>query len=408
MEKILNQKSILIVSEYFYPEEFKINEVALAWIEKGYKVGVVTTVPTYPAGEVFPSYQNCFYQYESYQGIDIYRVKSVTGYKKSLIKKILKYFSFMFFATFVTLKIGKKYDFIFGFDIGSLTCMVPAVILHKVYKKRVVLWVLDIWPDSVYAYGFKKTKLLEFFLNYFVRFVYKNTSAFAISSKGFYDKISQYLDTQKEILYAPNWSDQFKDKYESFSFSQDEKIHFTFAGNVGRVQNLDNIIKAFCAIDKKLLQKAQLNIIGDGSYLENLKQLTQKEHFFNIFFWGRKPRKDMQKYFRASDFLIVSLVNKPIFSLTVPAKLQTYIATKKPIIAILDGDAAKIVIENNLGFSAHPSDLESIKNLFEASILLSPKQKEIFMRNSQKLSETIFNREKIIDNLLQLTIKGDN
>ena len=407
MEEILSQKSILIVSEYFYPEEFKINEIALAWKEKGYKIGVVTSVPTYPIGEVFQPYKNHFYQHEIYEGIDIYRVRSVTGYKKSIFKKILKYFSFMFFATFVTLKIGKKYDYIFGFDIGALTCMIPAVVLNKFYKKRVVLWILDIWPDSVYAYGFKKTKFLESVLNSFVRFVYRNTSSFAISGERFRDKVIPYLDAKKEIVYAPNWADELDETYEPFSFSQDEKIHFTFAGNIGKVQNLDNVIKAFGKIDATLCKQAQLNIIGDGSYLETLKLLVEQAKISNVVFWGRKPRNEMQRYFQASDFLIVSLIDKPIFSLTVPAKVQTYIAAKKPIIAILEGDAAKIIDENKLGFSVKPNDLNAIKNVFVKSIKLSKDEKEVFIQNSHRLSETIFSKEKIIDKLLAITI-GDS
>ena len=406
MEKILSKKSILIVSEYFYPEEFKINEVALEWKKKGYSVDVLTTVPTYPESKVYDGYENKLYQKENYDGINIYRVKAVTGYKTSLVKKLLKYFSFMFFATFVALKITKKYDYIFGFDVGALTAMFPAIIAKKFYKKRVVLWILDIWPDSVYAYGFKKTKVLSFLLDRFVSFIYNNSSALAISSQGFQEKITPYLKRRREILYAPNWADKLDESYQQFSFSQDEKVHFTFAGNIGTVQNLDNIIKAFGYIDKNLFQRAQLNIIGDGSYLEELKLLVKKEKISNVVFWGRKPRKEMQRYFQASDFLIVSLIDKPIFSLTVPAKVQTYIAAKKPIIAILEGDAAKIVEENYLGFSVKPNDLDAIKNVFVKSIELSEDEKEVFIKNSQKLSETTFNKEKIIDKLLALTV-GD-
>lgn len=154
-----------------------------------------------------------------------YRVKAVTGYKDSLFKKLLKYF-----MIFGSLKIGKKYD------IAALTCMVPAIVLKQFYKKPVTLWV---WPDSVYAYGFKKTKILEFFLNSFVKY----TSNFA---KGFEKKILPYL----EIFYAPNWADYLNKDLEKFQFTEDNKIHFTFAGNIGRVQNLDNVIEAFGRLDE--------------------------------------------------------------------------------------------------------------------------------------------------------------
>ncbi|MDT8339219.1 MAG: glycosyltransferase WbuB, partial [Sulfurimonas sp.] len=233
-----NTKKILIVTEYFYPEEFKINEVALEWKNKGYDVDVLTQNPTYPYGEIFEKHKNSWYSKELWNGIIIHRVKAVTGYKTSLFKKFLKYFTFMFLGSLVSLKIGKKYDYVFGFDVGALTGMVPATILRQFYKKSVTLWIQDIWPDSVYAYGFKKSKVLEFFLNSFVRYVYRYTSNFAISAKGFEQKITPYLKENKEILYAPNWADEFNKELEPFEFSKDEKVHFTFAGNIGKVQNL--------------------------------------------------------------------------------------------------------------------------------------------------------------------------
>lgn len=157
-------KKFLIVTEYFYPEEFKINEVAQEWKNKGYEVDVLTQNPTYPKGQIFENYKNKWFSKETYEGMTVYKVKAITGYKTSLFKKLLKYFSFMILGSIVSLKIGKRYDYVFGFDVGALTGMVPAVVVRQFYKKPVTLWIQDIWPDSVYAYGFKKTKIFEVFL----------------------------------------------------------------------------------------------------------------------------------------------------------------------------------------------------------------------------------------------------
>lgn len=395
-------KKILIVTEYFYPEEFKINEIALAWKDKGYDVDVLTQFPTYPAGKIFDGYKNKWYLKDTYNGINIYRVKAVTGYKNSLFKKLLKYFSFMILGSMVSLKIGKKYDYVFGFDIAALTGMVPASVLKKIYDKPVTLWIQDVWPDSVYAYGFKKTKTLSFFLDGFVKSVYHNSSSFAVSGKGFTEKVRQYTKGDQPIEYLPNWADKFDHTLIPFKFSQDQKIHFTFAGNVGKVQNLDNIIKAFGSLKTEYLIKAQLNIIGDGSHLESLKKLVKESNYNHVVFWGRKPRDEMYKYFSASDFLIVSLVNKPIFSLTVPAKTQTYIAANKPILAIINGDASDIVRDNCLGYSANPDNLAEIQNAFIKCINTNEEELATFSKNCKMLTDTTFNKDKIIDALLQL------
>jgi len=400
----VNRKKILIVTEYFYPEEFKINEIALEWQKKGYDVDVLTNFPTYPAGKIFDGYENRWYQKDNYEGVTVYRVKSVTGYKGSLFKKLLKYFSFMFFGTFVALRIGKRYDYIFGFDIAALTSMVPAILIKKVYKKKVTLWIQDVWPDSVYAYGFKKTRLLSFFLNGFVKFIYKNSSNFAVSGQGFIEKVKTY-SIDKKIEYLPNWADDFNKDLEPFMFSKEEKIHFTFAGNVGKVQNLDNIIQAFSLLSEELLSKSQFNIIGDGSHLEHLKIVVEKYNLSNIVFWGRKPRDEMYKYFQASDFLLVSLIDKPIFSLTVPAKVQTYIAANKPILAIVNGDAADIIRKNNLGYTARPSDINDISDVLIKAINTDSQTSQLFTKNCENLTNTTFNKCKIINSLLTLLIR---
>lgn len=404
----MNQKKILIISEYFYPEEFKINELAWAWKQKGYHVDVVTTVPTYPLGETFPEYTNRWFQKESLNGITVYRVKAVTGYKHNLFKKILKYIAFMILGSLVSLKIAKKYDYVFGYDVGALTGMVPAILLKKFYKIPVTLWIQDIWPDSIYAYGFKKSKFLSVTLDMFVRFVYKHTDQFAISAQGFKQKIVPYLDLPKTIIYAPNWADHLNDSMETFAFSHDNKIHFTFAGNIGKVQNLENIIIAFSSLAQPFASSAQLNIIGDGSHLSHLKELVEKSNIQNVVFHGKKPRTEISKYLSASHFLIVSLINDPIFSLTVPSKVQTYIAAKKPIIAIIQGEAADLVTKHELGYVAHPDDLKEITYVFMKVLTADRNTIDTYTQNCELLTNTFFKEDTIINSLLELTLTHTN
>ena len=169
------------------------------------------------------------------------------------------------------------------------------------------------------------------------------------------------------------------------------------------MQNLENIIKAFSGLDKEYQEKSQLNIIGDGSNLMNLQGMTSQK---NIVFHGKKPREEMAAYFKGSDFLIVSLVDEPIFSVTVPAKTQTYIAAKKPILAVINGDGAQLIQENNLGYTAAPDDIESIKNVFIKAIDADRETIDKFTRNSEKLTQNLFNKRKIIDSLESLTVNG--
>ncbi len=403
--RLVLKKKILIISECFYPEAFKVNDLAFSWRDKGYDVSVLTQVPSYPEGVVYKGFKNKLYQKEILDGITIYRVHATTGYKSSLFKKLLKYFSFMFFGTIISIFIGKKFDYIFGFNMSALTGMVPAVTVKKLYKKPLTFWALDIWPDSVYAYGFKKTKVLELLLNAFVKKMYHNVDHIAISSRGFEEKLASYSKKNQKFHYLPNWADDLDDNKALESLGDSNKTHFTFAGNIGKVQNLDTIIDAFLNLDDQELSKAQLNIIGDGSHLESLMLKTTAN---NIVFHGRKPREDMIKYYKASDFLIVSLIDKPIFSLTVPAKTQTYIAAKKPLMGFINGEAAKVISENNLGYTSSPSETNAITNVMKKAINSTKEERAEFIKNSQELLDTVFNKEKIIDKMTNLLISDIN
>ena len=393
----MSNPSILIVTECFYPEEFKINDVALSWKDEGYDVDVLTLAPSYPLGKVFLGYKNSLFRKDEYQGINIFRVHAVTGYRDSTVKKIFKYINFMIFGSIVAIFIGRRYDYIFGFNLGSLTDMLPAVVIRKLYKKPTIFWVQDVWPDSVYAYGFKKTKALSILLNAFVKFMYHNISAIAISSKGFESKLEPYIKKGLKISYAPNWADDLNMDMNPTTLSTTKKIHFTFAGNIGMQQNLENVINSFCSLSDAYQKKSQLNIIGDGSNLSFLKKLSNNNP--NIIFHGKQMREDMAKFYKASDFLIVSLIDEPIFSVTVPAKTQTYIAARRPILAIINGDVADIVNDNNLGISVDPSNVGLIKETFKKCIDMPENEKSEFTINNTKLLETTFKKDNIINRM---------
>ena len=398
----MNSKSILIVTEFFYPEEFKINDIALYWVKKGFKVDVLTLTPTYPIGKIFDGYKNSILRKDNFQGIRIYRIRAISGYQKNLFKKILKYLNFMMIGSIVGICIGRRYDYIFGFNVSALTSMVPAYTIRKLYKKPLMLWVQDLWPDSVYAYGFKKTKILSYILDRFVKAIYQNISAIAISGKGFESKLKPYVKSNLTFNYLPNWADELNISEKGIKLSQDEKVHFTFAGNIGKVQNLEKIIEAFFGLPESSQKKSQLNIIGDGSNLEYLKDLSSNNE--KIVFHGKIKRSDMSKYYKSSDFLIVSLVDKPIFDVIVPAKIQTYIAAKKPILAVIKGDAAEIIDENNLGLSVDPSNIPLIQEAMEKCINMSTEDKASFTKNSERILQTLFNKDTILNKITNILI----
>ncbi len=392
--------SVLIITERFYPEEFGINDLAQAWQAKGYEVAVLTQAPSYPFDKVYEGYKNKFFQREKWKGIKIYRVFSLMGYKKGVLLKVLNYLCFAFFASLVSLFIGRKYEKVFVYHIGPLTQAIPAVLIKKIFGNEFYIWTLDIWPDSVYAYGFKKRTLSGKLLDSFVKIVYKNCETVFVSCKGFKRKIQKYVPDARTI-FSPQWPpDDLNFDRTIPHVSLKGGFNFTFAGNIGKVQNLENVIRGF-ALAAKSNDQINLNIIGDGSNLENLTRIVKEENIGNVYFWGRKPLKEMPQWFEGSDVLIISLIDEPIFSLTVPAKFQAYLASGKQIYCVMKGEVADLVINNKIGFVSQPDDINDIKLGFEKFLNTPKKDLKSFGNNMKSLLSNEFYRNKIIQQMTE-------
>ena len=393
-------KTVLIISERFYPEEFGINDLAKAWQFQGYEVTVLTQTPSYPFDKVYNHYKNKIFQTENIGGMKIYRVYSVLGYSRSVFLKIVNYVSFAFLASIVALFIAKKHDRVFVYQTGPLTQAIPAVIIKKLFRKYFYIWTLDIWPDSVYAYGFKSNAVSKWLLDLFVKIVYKNSDAVFVSCKGFEQKIQKYVARAK-VIYSPQWvPDDLKFDNVAPHESLKNGFNFTFAGNTGKVQNLVNVIKGFRLVSRNYDQ-ARLNIIGDGSNLELLKKYVQDENISNVYFWGRKPLKEMPRWFIGSDVLIISLEDKHIFSLTVPAKFQAYLASGKPIFGVMKGEVADLIINNRIGCVSKPDDIDDIKSGFEKFLNTPAEDLLLFKKNMNLLLRNEYDRNKIMKKMTE-------
>ncbi|MCH9812683.1 MAG: glycosyltransferase family 4 protein [Epsilonproteobacteria bacterium] len=402
------RKKLLIIAENFYPEEFRINDLVNELQEGSFDVAVITQNPTYPFAKVYDGYSNALYSKSSYNGITIYRVKALTGYNKSLFKKIMKYMVFAFLGSVVALFIAKRFDHIFSFHVGSLISTIPAAFSSRMYKKQSTIWTQDIWPDTVYAYGFKKTKLNAYFLDKFIKYIYHSFDNISVSGPGFIEKLRPYVKESQYIDYLPNWAEENNIIHRSdFNLSDTKKIHFTFTGNVGMMQNLKNIVQAFGSLPDEYARKSQLNIVGDGSNLEFLKQLAFENNYENIKFWGRYPSSEMPKFYAASDFLVISLVDQPIMSLVIPLKFQSYLAARKPIFGAINGEICDLITNNNLGYCSGPNNMKSMISNFVKCINASKEDIVNFTKNSDKLLNDQFNRKKTIRKFENIFLKNN-
>lgn len=386
-------KKALVIGEAFYPEDFLINDLVREWEKGHYEVEVLTRAPSYPFGKVYEGYRNRIYQTTYFNTVKVHRFPVWQGYDKSTLIKILNYFSFVFWSFWVILFIGRRFDRVFIYQTGPLTLATAGVLMKKFFRAKVTIWTQDLWPETVYAYGFKKSRWLSFCLDHFVGWVYRNCDHILVSCKGFIDRIHRYVP-DKEIVFVPNWP--LMEYVPKGKQSLPGKFNFTFAGNIGKVQNLENIVLGFSRCSKKH-SDVFLNIIGDGSYMTGLKNLVGREGICNVNFTGRKPLSEMSDYYEASDVLIISLKDIPLYEIMIPSKFQAYLATHKPIFAVFKGEVKRMVEEYQLGIVAHPSDIEEISGGFEKFLNLSKEQMEGFAEHSSYLLDTVFDRNKIIE-----------
>lgn len=386
--------NILVVCDHFYPEEFIINDLAREWSRNGHNVNVLTQNPAYPLGKIFQGYRNKIFQVTFWDEIKINRVYTVPGFKKSLGKKILNYLCFPVLGTIRILSIVKKTDLIFLYQVGPLTQAIPALVAKLATRKKIAIWTGDLWPDTVYAYGFKKTRILSFVLDNLVRVTYKNCDLIFIPSFGFKKVLNKYLPDRK-FIFAPNWCVKQDNVSDDAVLFLSNKVQFTFAGNIGKVQNLNNVISGFEKALKRNSEMA-LNFVGDGSFLPDLKKIAEESNISNIKFWGRQPSNQMYQYFNASDFLIISLDPDPVYDLYIPSKFQTYLNTGKPILCIMSGEVAELVSRYDIGVVARPEDIDDIAEKFLICAAMTGERRTALGNSAIRLLNDEFDRGKII------------
>ena len=385
----------LVIGEAFYPEDFLINDLVQEWEKDGYDFEVLTRAPSYPFGKVYQGYKNKIYQTTYFNTIKIHRFPVWQGYEKSVLIKVLNYFSFVFWSFWVILFIGRRFDRVFIYQTGPLTLATAGVLMKKIFGAKVTIWTQDLWPETVYAYGFKKTKFLSFCLDHFVKWIYKNCDSILVSCEGFTERIHRYVP-DKTIDFVPNWS--LMEYKPTGKVKLPGSFNFTFAGNIGKVQNLDNVVRGF-GLFVKNNPDASLNIIGDGSYLNELKEIVGNENIANVNFTGRIPLAEMSDYYQASDVLIISLKNVPLYEIMIPSKFQAYLTTQKPIFAIFNGEVRKMVEQYQIGYGAAPDDIEDIAKVFSTFLKLSTDEKRIMSESAASLLNSTFNKKQIVEKI---------
>ena len=393
---------ILIISQYFYPENFKINDVAISLIKNGHEIEVLTGIPNYPHGNFYDGFKFWSNNDDFYKGIKVHRAKQIPRKKGGKLRLSLNYLSFVFFGFFKLMTINSRFDRILTFAPSPITVGILGCIASIKYKAKTLLWVQDLWPESVrVAGGVKNTYALKI-LDYLTRKIYKFTDFILIQSEFF----KQYLVDQdvnpSKIYYLPNYAENFykpldSDKIIRNSFGNGFSL--LFAGNIGEAQNLKVLADA-ARILKDQTYNVKFIIIGEGRFKNDLKFYINKLDIEDLFtFLGYIDPSQIAKYFASADSLYISLKSADIFSLTIPSKLQTYMVCARPIIGSIDGVTAKIINDSNCGFTSNPGDHKSLAKNIVKMIELSNEERVRMSNNASDYYIKNFDKKIIMNKL---------
>ncbi len=396
---------ILVISQYFYPENFRINDLCLGLQEKGNKVTVLTSKPNYPKGFFFEGYTFFNKSIDNYNGIKIYRSPIIPRGNGSGFRLFINYISFVIFGMLRLLSIREKFDKIFVYAPSPITVGYLGAFASIRFKAKSYLWVHDLWPESVKDAGGINNNFILFLVDIMTRSIYSLYKTILVQSPYFKDYLIQQSVNKNKIIYYPYYAEDFykivPEKEEIRTLFSD-KLNFVFAGNIGVAQSFDTIIDAADILKKKSIEFCFI-IIGDGRdkkrVKEKIKEYSLQENFK---FLGAYPPEKMSNFFVCADALIVSLRDTKIFSMTIPGKLQSYLACGKPIIASLNGIGAKIIRESNSGIVSKAEDPNSLANSIIKFIKLSDEQKKELGLNARKYFEKEFQRIKLINRLIDI------
>ena len=395
---------ILVICQYYYPEPFRITDICESLVLRGHSVTVLTGLPNYPEGRVLDEYQHGSKRKEILNGVKVIRCFEI-GRGKSKIKLFLNYLSYTLSATLKVLFIKEEYDVIFVNQLSPVLMAIPGIVYKKRHKKKLLLYCLDLWPDSLAAGGIKETSAIFKIIHKISKMIYSSADIILVTSSMFKDYFRNVLKIERNnIKHLPQYAEDIfaEARFQTLSDSESNKTYnFVFAGNIGDMQSVETIIKA--AHELCYCSNILFHILGDGSKLDECKSLSNKLGLKNVKFYGRRPIEEMPVFYELADAMLVTLKDNKTLSYTLPGKVQSYMAAGKPIIGAICGETERVVEEAKCGFICNAEDYQSLAKLIlkfcdsDETILMSNNAHKYYMEN--------FDKNKFIDLLEKELIK---
>ncbi len=396
---------LLILSQYFWPENFRINELVATLVKRGHEVTVLTGLPNYPDGRIFPEYRAAPASFAQYEGAEVIRVPLVPRGRGAL-RLVLNYASFVVTATlFGTWRLrGRRFEAVFVYQPSPITSCLPAIAIGQLKRAPVVMWTLDLWPETLEAIGVVRSPLLLRLVGRLVTFIYRRCALVLGQSRGFEANVVRYAGDARKFRYFPQWSETLsgadlatvEPAPELRPFA--DTFNVLFAGNIGEAQDFPAILDAA----ERLRHRVDVRwlIVGDGRAADWVREeITRRDLGERVHLLGRHPSERMPAFFKGAGALLVTLRRAPVFALTIPGKVQTYLASGLPLIGMLDGEGARVIEEAGAGLTCAAGDDAALAEQVVRMVSLSGPDRAAMGTRGLVYSRREFDRDRLLTEL---------
>ncbi len=414
------QIKILIVSQYFWPENFRVNDIATYFKEKGAHVEILTGKPNYPGGNIYKDFKNNPSKYLDFNGCKVFRVPMYPRKNGSNTNLFFNYLSFLLSSIFFGILNyrKKKFDYIFTFGTSPLTVALTSIILSKICRSKNCLWVLDLWPEIIFELGVLKGKFLEKILSKLIIYIFNKMDIILAQSESYVELIKQKIINKDKVYYFPSWPEIIQKQSSDLNkieIKDKDKLKIFFTGSIGDAQNFRVVIDI---ISKTSNLNIKWFIIGGGRRFKELIKLRNINKLENLELIDFLEPSKIVQYQQIADVLFLSLKNGKVLSSTIPGKFSTYLKYKKPILGLISGEVNSLINKYEVGFAVSPDNedefLDKIKKLIEykSNGTLNNKFKNFdkllnkfdFDKNLNFFEKLLFDNLHILDNKFE-TIK---
>lgn len=384
---------ILVVCQYYKPEPFRIADICEEMVRAGHEVTVVTGVPNYPAGEVYYGYEKSAGKQVDENGVSVRRCYTIPR-KQGALYRVLNYFSFAISSTCFLSMTKEEYDVVFVNQLSPVMMAFGAIRYAKKWKKKVVLYCLDLWPESLLMGGISADSIIYRAFKRISQYIYGNVDRILITSKGFASYINEFLGVSGSCEYLPQYAETLYDHVEEWK-AHSEPFHFMFAGNIGEAQAVDTLIGAAACLKDD--PRVVFDIVGSGSAFAYCQDIAKD--LPNVKFHGRKDVSEMPEYYAMADAMIVSLKDNVMLARTLPGKVQSYMAAGRTIVGSIGGETADVIAASECGICAAPENPEELADKIR-ELLDHQERFSSYGKNARAYYSVHFRKEVFMEKLL--------